>query len=361
MMTFNPYDAQINPYGLADWYRYQNLGYQIPLVGGSDKMAASSLLGGIRTYAHLGERELHVRALDGGRARRQHLRHRRSADRVRGRRASRPAAASTSRPAAARSTSTWTVESVSVPIDQVEVIAGGLVAEQVNAGERLARQRQRLGARSPTRPGSRCACAAATAAAQGDIAAHTSAVQVVVGDKPLFVETDAMAVLEQIEGAHRLRRHARARARRRNATSSCGPRWRAPTTGCISGCIGRASSTGTRPCMGMTRRRSTESWHSDDCPCLRFGCQQREGGWRAIRRMASARSGGPPLPQRSRARVQSPALGHSAVAARDQAGDRRGRYGRAGGDRKSRRRRLGVRLWIARSPRGADRQPHSLP
>ena len=41
------------PTGIA----IQNLGYQIPLVGGSDKMAASSLLGGIRTYAHLGERD----------------------------------------------------------------------------------------------------------------------------------------------------------------------------------------------------------------------------------------------------------------------------------------------------------------
>ena len=30
----------------------------MPLVGGSDKMAASMLLGGIRTYAHLGDREL---------------------------------------------------------------------------------------------------------------------------------------------------------------------------------------------------------------------------------------------------------------------------------------------------------------
>jgi hypothetical protein len=36
---------------------------------------------------------------------------------------------------------------------------------------------------------------------EGDIAAHTSSVQIVVDEKPLFVECDAMAVLEQIEGA----------------------------------------------------------------------------------------------------------------------------------------------------------------
>ena len=57
MMTFNPFDGQITPYGLLDWYRYLNLGYQVPVVGGSDKMSAAALLGGIRTYAHLGARD----------------------------------------------------------------------------------------------------------------------------------------------------------------------------------------------------------------------------------------------------------------------------------------------------------------
>jgi hypothetical protein len=56
MMTFNPFDAQISPYGIADWYRYLNLGYHIPVVGGSDKMTAASLLGGVRTYTHLDNR-----------------------------------------------------------------------------------------------------------------------------------------------------------------------------------------------------------------------------------------------------------------------------------------------------------------
>ena len=57
MMTFNPFKWQITPYGLLDWYRYLNLGYQVPVVGGSDKMSADALLGGIRTYAHLGARD----------------------------------------------------------------------------------------------------------------------------------------------------------------------------------------------------------------------------------------------------------------------------------------------------------------
>ena len=35
----------------------------------------------------------------------------------------------------------------------------------------------------------------------GDIAAHTSAVQVLVGDQPIFSQPDALSVLEQIEGS----------------------------------------------------------------------------------------------------------------------------------------------------------------
>jgi hypothetical protein len=35
----------------------------------------------------------------------------------------------------------------------------------------------------------------------GEIAAHTSAIQVMVAGKPLFSKNDAVAVLEQIEGA----------------------------------------------------------------------------------------------------------------------------------------------------------------
>src|SRR5262249_1323403 len=57
LMTFNPFDRQISAVGLADWYRYLNLGYQLPLVGGSDKMRAASPLGGVRPYAPRGERE----------------------------------------------------------------------------------------------------------------------------------------------------------------------------------------------------------------------------------------------------------------------------------------------------------------
>lgn len=43
----------IDPYSLSDWYRYLNCGYLVPAVGGTDKMAASTPVGAVRTYAQL--------------------------------------------------------------------------------------------------------------------------------------------------------------------------------------------------------------------------------------------------------------------------------------------------------------------
>jgi len=43
----------IDPYSLSDWYRYLNCGYLVPAVGGTDKMAASTPVGAVRTYARL--------------------------------------------------------------------------------------------------------------------------------------------------------------------------------------------------------------------------------------------------------------------------------------------------------------------
>jgi hypothetical protein len=190
---------QLNPYGLADWYRYQNLGYQIPLCGGSDKMAASSQLGGIRTYAHLGDREFTyenwmaaVRAGNtfvtvgpliefsvGGK----------------------PAGSRVELPSGGGTVEiAWDVQSVAVPIDRVEVIVGGLVAEQVNVGKQLATS----GSIHATIGHSTWIALRVRGSyygRHGEIAAHTSAVQIIVGGKPLFVASDAMAVLDQIEGA----------------------------------------------------------------------------------------------------------------------------------------------------------------
>jgi len=43
----------IDPYSLSDWYRYLNCGYLVPAVGGTDKMAAVTAVGTVRTYARI--------------------------------------------------------------------------------------------------------------------------------------------------------------------------------------------------------------------------------------------------------------------------------------------------------------------
>jgi len=45
--------AGIDPYSLADWYRYLNCGYRIAAVGGTDKMTANTAVGAVRTYAQV--------------------------------------------------------------------------------------------------------------------------------------------------------------------------------------------------------------------------------------------------------------------------------------------------------------------
>jgi hypothetical protein len=199
MMTFNPFDAQINPYGIADWYRFLNLGYHLPVVGGSDKMAAASLLGGVRTYAHLGDQpftyenwmaavkagntfvtvgplaELKVEGLSPGKSLKL------------------PATGGTVNVS-------WKVESVSLPIERVEVVVGGLTAEQVTV-DRLLSASGSSEVRISESTWIALRVRGSYQGKHGEIAAHTSAVIVLVEGKPLFSQKAALPILEQIEGA----------------------------------------------------------------------------------------------------------------------------------------------------------------
>jgi len=199
MMTFNPHDEQINPYGIADWYRYLNLGYHIPVVGGSDKMTAASLLGGVRTYTHMGELpftyENWMTAVCGGNTFvtvgplvEFMVEGANPGDQIQ-------------LPAGGGSVSvSWKVESVRVPIEQVELVVGGLVVEQVNVDGKLAYVGETtVGLENSTWIAVRVR--GSYKGRHGEISAHTSAVQIIVGGRPLFSVADATAVLAQIEGA----------------------------------------------------------------------------------------------------------------------------------------------------------------
>lgn len=189
----------LSGYGLADWYRYLNLGYHVPLVGGSDKMSAEGLLGGIRTYAQLGERELSyenwmeaIRAgntfvtigplvelavegvAPGGRLRL-------------------PAGGGTVQVE-------WRVESLRLPVDAVEIVVGGLTESRDELGGTF-----EASGRAALRIGSSTWIAVRVRGTyhqnRDDIAAHTSVVQVIVDGSELFSEADSVAVLDQIQGA----------------------------------------------------------------------------------------------------------------------------------------------------------------
>ena len=202
MMTFNPHEAQINPYGIADWYRFLNLGYHLPVVGGSDKMRASSLLGGVRTYTQLGDRDFtYENWMQATRAGHTFVTVGPLVDMdVEG---CAPGSQLKLPDSSGTVSVSWQAESVRVPIRAVEVIVGGETVDvhrpdnpmaargtcevQVSASTWIGvRVRGRYGADDNR---------------HDDIAAHTSVVQLLCGKQPIYAPKQALDVLKQIEGA----------------------------------------------------------------------------------------------------------------------------------------------------------------
>jgi hypothetical protein len=203
LMTFNPYDAQVSVLALADWYRWLNLGYALPLVGGSDKMSAASLLGGIRTYAHLGEREFDYGGWQAS------VRHGNTfvtvGPLVELRVEGRPPGTTLDLPAGGGTLEVaWRVESASVPVERVEVIVGGRVADDTMLASAEAPPFRHQGAAPVTVTEPTWVAARVRGSLRGradDIAAHTSAVMVNVGGQRVFSRAEAAAAQTQIEGA----------------------------------------------------------------------------------------------------------------------------------------------------------------
>jgi hypothetical protein len=206
LMHFNPLDPNridfgppLSPYGLADWYRYLNLGYHVPLVGGTDKMWAGVLLGGIRTYAQLGERELtYENWMDAIRDGNTFV-------------TVGPLAAlkvegvepggQLRLPAGGGSVQVeWQVESLPVPIEAVEIVVRGLTATATTERGEFSSQ----GSAEVRVSASTWIALRVRGSYHGrpdDIACHTSAVQVLVEGSELFSDADSIAVLDQIQGA----------------------------------------------------------------------------------------------------------------------------------------------------------------
>lgn len=200
MKTHNPFsEGQITPYGLADWYRFLNLGYHIPVVGGSDKMRAADLLGGIRTYVHLGGRELtYTNWMDAVKEGNTFVTVGPLAEMTveglpPGRQLELPTGGG-------HVNVSWQVQSANMPLERVEVVVGGLAAvESIVDGALQAEGSAELTITDATWIALRVRGSYRNN--PGEIAAHTSAVQVLLAGKRAYSPSDAMAVLEQIEGA----------------------------------------------------------------------------------------------------------------------------------------------------------------
>ena len=162
-------------------------------------MSASSLLGGVRTYTHMGDREFtYENWMAATRAGNTFVTVGPLAEMtVEGL----SPGDSLNLPASGGTVNvSWQVESVSLPIEQVEIVVGGLAVEQVNVDSALSPSGS---AALPITDSTWIALRVRGSyrGEHGEIAAHTSAVQVMVEGKPLFSKNDASAVLEQIEGA----------------------------------------------------------------------------------------------------------------------------------------------------------------
>ncbi len=189
----------ISPYSLSDWYRYLNCGYRVPAVGGTDKMAASTAVGTVRTYAriapdqpftytawmdavHRGETfvtygPLLEFAVDGH-----------------------PAGTRIGISASGGTVDvTWQVASVTIPVSQVELIVNGEIRESAAVGPQGGAGSWRL---SVDHSAWVALLVRGHYADQLEIiTAHSSPVFVEVDGSELLAAADAVTILEQIEGA----------------------------------------------------------------------------------------------------------------------------------------------------------------
>lgn len=190
----------INPYSLSDWYRYLNCGYNIPAVGGTDKMSANTAVGTIRTYAKIENKpftyenwkeavrkgctfatygpllELKVEGEEmGGKL-------------------------ELSRTGGTLQVE-WKVSSVTIPVTRIELVVNGETREVCSVDSAKGEYSGSL----PVKVEQNCWIALRVRGRQPGkaemIAAHSSAVMVNIPGESCFNKVDAMTILEQIEGA----------------------------------------------------------------------------------------------------------------------------------------------------------------
>ncbi|MCP4642085.1 MAG: CehA/McbA family metallohydrolase [bacterium] len=199
MTSWGDLYSGIDPYSLSDWYRYLNCGYFVPAVGGTDKMAASTAVGTVRTYAKLRKNlEFTFDAwMDAVRAGETFVTYGPLLEfSVEGR----PAGAQIDMSAKGGTVDVeWAVASVTTPMTRVDLVVNGEIRES-------RRVRRKDDAGSWRVKVARSAWMALLVRGQHAgmreiVAAHSSPVMVRVAGSPFFAAADAVTILDQIEGA----------------------------------------------------------------------------------------------------------------------------------------------------------------
>ncbi len=189
----------IDPYSLADWYRYLNCGYMVAAVGGTDKMTAMTAVGTVRTYARIpadvgfdyqtwkeairrGETfvtygPLLEFSVDG-----------------------RPMGSRLHMSASGGTVDVqWQAASVTVPMTRAELVVNGEIRESLAIAPWQASGHWSV---RMDKSGWLALLIRGHYADQPEIiAAHSSPVMVMVEGSPLLAAADAVTILEQIEGA----------------------------------------------------------------------------------------------------------------------------------------------------------------
>jgi len=188
----------INPYYLADWYRYLNCGYQIASVGGTDKMGAFTAVGEMRTYAKLDGPLTYQSWMDAMKAGRTFTTNGALIDmRVEGRYPGDQMDINGS----ATVNIEWKAASATMPVTKVELVMNGDTIDGASFDGLLG---EKSGVFTVNVKESAWLALRVRGRYQGHeevITAHTSAVFVIVDGKPLYNAPDAASILDQIEGA----------------------------------------------------------------------------------------------------------------------------------------------------------------
>ena len=201
MTSWNNIFGGISHYSLSEWYKYLNCGFHIPAVGGSDKMSSMSPVGGLRTYALIKDKPFTYESwkesvssgltfvtcgplieflVDGKEA---------------------GSCIDLGKDGGTLDIN-WQVSSLLTRVTKVQIIFNGDVKEvKIIDGSNI----DHYGSCSlPVKESGWIALRVFgkfTEDHKEMVAAHTSAVMIKVGGKPVYTHLDAMSILEQIEGA----------------------------------------------------------------------------------------------------------------------------------------------------------------